>query len=208
MPRVKRNPKFSKTDQKNLNKLVQANRGNRHYFNDNTILGAIAVGGTVQSMCNVIQAQAAQVGVNIENRIGDTITNCEWDVNYTLVGTVNDSFARVIFFQDHDNIGTPPAVTDLLAVAKVSSSFDVENLDAKRWRIFYDRTHALLTATDNQAQSVHHKKFRCKRISYTGAGSGNEGADSVYCLVIRTDCVTAAVGVANIDLDFTLKFNP
>lgn len=202
MARNKKNPKFSKMDQKNLNTLVRANRANQHYFNDNSILGAIAVGGTVQSMCNIIQ------GDNIENRTGDTIGNCHWDVNYTLVGTVNDSFARVIFFQDHDNIGTAPAVADLLAVAKVSSSYDVENLDAKRWRIFYDKTHKLSVGAESELQVVQHKKFSCKRISYTGAPVGSEGADSVYCLVIRTDATVANVGVAYIDMDFTLKFNP
>lgn len=201
MPKRK-NPKFSKKDQKNLNKLVRDNAAEQRVFNDNTILGAIAAGGTVQSMCNTIQ------GIDNEHRLGDSIANCSWDVNYTIVGTVNDSYARVIFFQDHDNIGTAPVTADLLTTAKVVSTFDSENVTAKRFRILYDRIHHISVGTETELHSVMHKRFKVKRINYTGAAANSESSDSVYCLVIKTDAVAGSVGVATIDLDFQLKFNP
>lgn len=113
---------------------------------------------------------------------------------------------RVILFQDMLNVGAAPVLADVLA-GGVISNYDIENWQQGRFKVLYDRTHAMSAAYASNTITVIDTKIRMKgNIYYNAAGNalGANGKGSVWLLTL-VDTVTG-VGVAEsyaIDLQYT-----
>jgi len=125
-------------------------------------------------------------GDNISNRSGDQIRVVRFDLvveaNLNALATVER--VRVIFFIDHFNLGSTPAVTDVLDTATTQSFYNYMNDQAHRFKVLYDKIHTLCAngkAGVTDKSSLPFKKS--KLVNFLGT-TGVQGAGHFYVLVI------------------------
>jgi len=139
-------------------------------------------------------ASGALVGITVNIAQGDNISNRNGDqirvdgVTYRFGCTLNASATvervRFIFFTDHYNLGSTPAVTDVLNTADVFSGFNPINMQAKRFKILHDQTLTLCTSGNAGRTATCDLSFKkSKVVQFTGT-TGAQGAGHFYFIVL------------------------
>lgn len=99
-------------------------------------------------------------------------------VNLSGTGPIVDTNARVIFFQDSDNTGSPPTASDLLESVTVNSP--INHTNGKRFKILSDKVYSL---SPNGSTARHYKIFIPKigHIRWSNSTTGTREGH-LYCL--------------------------
>ncbi len=176
----------------------------------------------VQATAQLAQASAtAGTVLNVTQQIiqGDTLSQrtgnqvslvslaVRLDAYLSVVGVVNSS-VRIITFQDTQNVGVIPAVTDVLNAANYSSFYNVsEQYQQKRFKILDDYSTPMAYGGSNQA--IHHYRvFKGPRlnrqVTYQGTANvaGANGRNAVFVIVI----FEAALAGTTFDLNTLVRY--
>lgn len=159
-----------------------------------------AVGGLTQY---IVQ------GDNLNERSGDVVRLEDLKMYWTFRNTValgSLVSARVIIFADTLNVGSVPAVTDVLEGAYHNSGYYQTNLSKNRFKIYSDFIVDLAGHTVGAVQSRVLSIPVNKAIYYSGTGfaAASNGKHAMYYLVISD--VTGAAGQHEYTFGFTMKF--
>jgi hypothetical protein len=118
---------------------------------------------------------------------------------------VRGQLARMIVFSDELNIGSAPAVTDVLNSSSVESDYSASALASKRFRFYWDKVTPL---SINGPSSVSHR-FRipsvAKKITFLGDtnATASNGAGSLWILFVTNQSTN---GIAA-DVAITVRFH-
>ncbi len=150
--------------------------------------GVVATAGTVDSF-----TQSITQGSDINNRDGDMIIMRELDlvlsVQSTGTAVVAPAQVRFILFSDNLNVGSVPAVTDVLNTASVFSGYNAVNRQKGRFKVYLDTVIDLVGGTAKASTSLV-KKFKLDRKCYYTLGTGVAGANgrgALFLLQIATN---------------------
>ncbi len=105
---------------------------------------------------------------------------------------------RIILFQDTQNLGVIPAVTDLLQAANYASFYNLqEQYQQHRFKILDDHTYSSAVGGSNQAFDYHIKVGAArlnKQVTFQGTtnAAGANGRNAVFALVISSATLTGA----------------
>lgn len=143
--------------------------------------GATASAGTVVPITvNIPQ------GDNISNRSGDQIRVTKFSTS-TVVALSNAATServRFVWFVDHTNLGSTPAVTDVLDTASVVSFLNYLNDQSHRFKIIDDHMFTLNTSGGNSVSYRRTFKFsKAKVVNFLGT-TGVQGVGHFYVLII------------------------
>jgi len=141
----------------------------------------VSTAGTVINLSNNIVQ-----GDNFDNRSGDTIRMISTKFMLEFQGVATDSMNRYILFRDMQNLGTTPAVTDVLNSASFISGYDGLNVyQQKRFIIMKDWVSTNNIAGQTLTADVY-KTNRPYKIYYNGAASvaSANGKGALFVLVI------------------------
>ncbi len=146
--------------------------------------------GAIFSLSNVA------TGTGISNKIGSSIRPKRIELNCDASSSATSLFFRFILFQDNEQLGTTPAVTDILST--IGSSYAIVSpynfeyaYTAKRFKILADKT--LNVGTGGPANQLAKINRLMKGTISFQTGNVN-GKNSLYLIVI-SDQSTAAGGV-------------
>lgn len=95
---------------------------------------------------------------------------------------------RLIIFTDSMGSGTTVGVTDILQTATFSSPWNTINMQRKRFKIYYDKSHALVGATNAQEVTdiVQVRLNKTRWFNDATATATNIGRNAPYALVIAS----------------------
>jgi len=125
-------------------------------------------------------------GDNISQRAGNQIrvTQFDWIAETNLNGAATTERVRFIWFIDHYNLGTTPAVTDVLDSATTTSFLNYQNDQSHRFKILDDLVITMCTAgAAGKSIKRHHFFNRAKIVEFLGT-TGVQGPGHFYVLVI------------------------
>lgn len=194
----KKETRLKKVENK-VRKLVSANKSERHMLNNTVADASIDILGIVFYMSTIA------VGDLNESRTGAVVSNVTIDYRMTIACTAT-TWVRYIIFQDTNQDGTAPTVTDILQTQDVRSQYNVPNWLNKRFRIIDDTSRSLVLGTDNTIHiSAHSVRKKLSNIHFQGDDGlqASSGKNGLYCLMISS---TDEAGV--MDLRYSIKFDP
>lgn len=139
--------------------------------------------GTITQLTNFIVQ-----GDNFNQRAGDKITCADMSLRVNATAIVNSTTIRFILFQDHQNNGSTPVVTDVLDTADYLSGYNqLSVLQQRRFRIIHDRTLDVNIA----GEALKTREYRLPKSGvtwYNGATAvaASNGKGAMFMLVIAS----------------------
>ncbi len=142
--------------------------------------GTASTGAVIPITVNIPQ------GDNISQRTGDQIRVVRFDlaeqVNLNALSTVER--VRIVWFIDHYNLGSTPAVTDVLDIANTISSYNYFNDQNNRFKILRDHVHTLCAnGKAGVSTNITFKFTKRKLVNFLGT-TGAQGQGHFYVLII------------------------
>lgn len=142
---------------------------------------AVSPLGTVSNMSSTIGQ-----GDDINQRNGDVILSQGYTLNFRFRAITTDQTARFILFRDNFNLGTTPAVTEVLAAALYRSEYNpIAVVQQKRFTILLD---SFLDSNINgeTLKTITKKIPSSGKIFYNGtaAAGASNGRGAIFILVI------------------------
>lgn len=142
--------------------------------------------GTVDYVSAIVQ------GLDVNQRVGDSIKLQGIELNYGITASGADAFVRVLLVRDMENAGSTPTVANILEVnATAKTVFSAKNfLNRNRFSVLYDETTALTALSDTRCSYTVTIPIE-KHVKYRGttAAGGSAAEGSIYWLAI-TDLTT------------------
>lgn len=155
-----------------------------------TLATALSSAGLVITL-----TQQISQGDTLSQRTGNQISLLGVETRFTLVNTnvaLSPVLFRVLLFQDTQNLGVLPAVTDILQTASYDSFYNLqEQYQQKRFKILDDYMYSSCVGGSNQAW-VHEVKLRTARlntqVTYQGTANANaaNGRNAIFALIISS----------------------
>jgi len=170
---------------KNAVKQILQSRQECKVFSSGLTVGvALATGGTL------LQLTPIQQGDNIGNRSGDQIYMKDLVlriVAFQAVAATSCTF-RVIVFTDSMGSGGAVGVSEVLESSTFSSGLAAINRQRNRFRVFHDKFHTLVGATNTQevVDDIHVKLGVTRYFNDASTAATNIGRNALYCLVIAS----------------------
>lgn len=98
---------------------------------------------------------------------------------------------RIIIFYDTDNIGTVPAVTDVLQTVNVTGQYQIPNVLQRRFKILYDVTRPMVSTTHTQLRYDEFTYSRDLKVTYNAATNiPTANRNNAFFMLILTDATT------------------
>jgi len=165
-------------------------------------------GTTANAGAVVTITQPIVQGDDITQRTASQITLKE--LEFTFIAVVNDlstvkgQFVRFILFGDRENIGTVPAVTDVLNTSAVISPYNTAAYQEHRFLIYSDKTLCLSTAGDSSVYSKVVSKKLSTKVTYRGTTNitASNGKNSIWLIVLTDQTATQPAYSMNCNLRF------
>lgn len=153
-------------------------------YHDTLISGSVDYNGTINLLTDIDQGDT-----NV-TRSGNSILAKSLLIRYSVipdVSSANTSYMRVIICQDTMNLGTTPAVSDVLqntaSASAPLSHYNNQYSAQYRFKILYDKTHGLSNLQSTPAY-VSEKLMVNDHIKYTGTQGTDEGKNNIYLVLI------------------------
>nr|WRQ64674.1 structural protein [Riboviria sp.] len=163
-----------------VNRMINS-RAEHKVLSKTNLANTTATAGTVINLSNdIIQ------GDNFDNRSGDTIRVLKTKFKIQFQGVTTDSVNRYIVFRDMQNLGTTPAVTDVLNSASFISGYDGLNVyQQKRFVILkdYSMTNNINGQTLLYDEYTNNTPYKIYYNGATAVASAN-GKGALFVLVI------------------------
>ncbi len=145
---------------------------------------ALAPGGTL------LQLTPIQQGDNIGNRSGDQIYMKDLVlriVAFQAVAATSCTF-RVMVFSDSMGSGGVVGVSEVLETVNFTSGIAAINRQRNRFRVFHDKFHVLVGATNTQevCDDIRVRINQTRYFNDASTAATNIGKNALYCLVIAS----------------------
>jgi hypothetical protein len=151
-----------------------------------------AIAGQIQSV-----SQGIVEGDSFNNRSGRQITTLNVNLIYkfNLPVAAQISAVRIMLFSDRMSHQSAPVVLEVLNSAAVTSPLSPSAYIEKRFKIHYDKVHALVFSGADQQVIVDVRKTIREKISYLGPTdiATSLGKNQMFVLVITDTAANAAV---------------
>lgn len=112
------------------------------------------------------------------------------------------SNVRVLLFYDKDNLGTAPAVTDLLQNVTVHSPLELSTQTGGRFQVMYDRVFSLNLTRQNTNIKVYKKLSHHLKYGGTTAAQADARSGAMYLLLLSD----ATVNFPRINLTNRIRY--
>jgi hypothetical protein len=150
--------------------------------------------GVVGTAGSVVYLSSIAQGDSLGDRAGNAIRPSLLDIRFSYID-VASGFARVIVFQDSENVGTIPTVAQVLTSASWNAVPDPTQIAMRRYKFLYDHTFPLSAVGD--LTGFEHRKIKMKgpiHFVSSGGTSTSGGRNALFLLVIAST-VTASVDI-------------
>lgn len=189
-----------------VNALSKASQANKHIISTSAAGVPIPTAGTVVYLSGISQ------GDDIVNRNGNSINIEEIRLRVHAINGAGATTAyslRCILFTDSEQLGSLPAVTDLLTSATVWSSYAINNRLMSRFKVIRDHTltiGATGSDTDRADFEWRVKKNQIGKVNYinTGNSIASAGKNSLFFAFMLS---SIPAGVPAISYDAEIHFD-
>lgn len=157
----------------------------RHYFDTSVVSASVTNAGSITCL-NQIAA-----GTDAPNRIGNSILGKyitgKITVQDNATAGATEGFVRILIFQDLENIGTDPTLSQILQDTSnpVVSPINIDN--TPRFWVLVDKTYTVDDSNKTRVGKFYRLMIKNAHIKFTGTASGNYAKNSLYLLAVSDD---------------------
>lgn len=138
--------------------------------------------GSTTSLCGIAAGDA------VNERTGNQIIGKRllFRALMEINASATDSALRLIIGYDKENVGSNPAVTDVLASSEVTGMYEQKN-NKGRFKILYDKVHIVNAAASGLKMIKALIPLKNLKIEYSGTSAANRRKNSLFLLGIGTE---------------------